>query len=181
MTELEPVSPLPQPAPTDAVRALREAIAKITDDAKVLAEAGDYEGLIRGLEPLQQIIGDLRIVENDVRNFIADTMPERRVTIPGVGTVERRLKITRRNWDSEAILRRLIMQALVDPETGEIPNSPMEAVDKVIVEVKACAPFTGSMAWRTTALRERGFDLDEWCEEHRGGYTVTFSRNKENG
>jgi hypothetical protein len=170
-----------QEAPTTSVMATRLGIAQMVDDAKALAEAGDYEALIRGLEPLQQILGDLRILEHAVKNYIADTMPERKVVVSGVGIVERKAKITRRNWDSEELLRKIVVNALVDQETGEIPSSPVEAVHQVVAEIRACVPFTGSTAWRVGALKERGYDPDEWCEENKDGYSIQFTRDRSNG
>ena len=166
---------------TSPVFATRLGIAQMIDDVKALAEAGDYEALIRGLEPLQQILTDLRLLEFDVKKHIAATMPERIVSVPGVGTVERKMKITRRNWDSDELLRKIVVNALVDKETGEIPSSPIEAVEAVVAEIKACVPFTGSTSWRVGALKERGFDPDEWCEENKDGFSIQFNRDRSNG
>jgi hypothetical protein len=167
------------PGRQEPVVALREAIARMGDSVRLLAEQGDYESLVRGLEPLQQVIGDLRVIEHDAKRFIADTMPDRRVTVEGVGTVERRAKITRKNWDSDELLRKIVAAAVVNPETGEIPNSPMEAADRILQEIRACLPITGSLGWRLGALRERGYDPDEWCQEHRDGYTISLSKVRE--
>lgn len=181
MSEIEKVdAPVPAPSPSP-VFLLRVGIADLIDDAKALAEQGDWESLIRGLGPLQQVLGDLRLLESDVKGYIADTMPERIVSVQGVGTVEKLKKTTRRNWDSEELLRKLVVSAIVDEETGEIPSSPLEAVERVVDEIRACVPFTGSTGWRVGALRERGFDPDEWCEENQDGYSIKFTRNKENG
>ena len=173
---VEKVAGLPEQQ--QPVLALREAIARMSDSVRALAEQGDYEALVRGLEPLQQVIGDLRIIENEAKRAIADTMPDRKVTVEGVGTVERRLKVTRKNWDSDELLRKIVAAAVVDPTTGEIPSSPIEAADRILQEIRACLPITGSLGWRLTALRERGYDPDEWCEEHRDGYTISLSRSK---
>jgi hypothetical protein len=108
-------------------------------------------------------------------------MPERKVVVSGVGIVERKAKITRRNWDSEELLRKIVVNALVDQETGEIPSSPVEAVHQVVAEIRACVPFTGSTAWRVGALKERGYDPDEWCEENKDGYSIQFTRDRSNG
>jgi len=179
--ELQVLSGQIEVSSNSPMHSLRVAIADMVADARSLAESEDWESLIRGLEPLQQILSDLRILENDVKNYIAETMPERRVSVEGVGTVERKAKITRRNWDSDELLRKIVMGALLDPDTGEIPSSPLEAVDRVMGEVKACVPFTGSTGWRVGALKDRGIDPDEWCEENRDGYSIQFTRDKKNG
>jgi hypothetical protein len=180
MSELEKVEHLPESVESP-VFLLRVAIGDMYEQAASLAEQDDWESLIRGLGPLQQILGDLRLLESRVKTYIADTMPERRVTVEGVGTVEKLKKVTRRNWDSDELLRKIVSRAIVDEETGEIPSSPLEAVDMVVNEIRACVPFTGSTGWRVGALRDRGFDPDEWCEENPDGYSIKFIRNKENG
>lgn len=162
---------------TNAIEATRVAINDMALHAKELAESGDYVALISGLLPLQQIMGDLRILESEVKRYIVDTMPDKMVTVEGVGTVERLAKITRRNWDSEELLRLIVRDALVDQETGEIPSSPMEAVDRVMTEIKAVVPFTGSTSWRVGELKKRGIDPDEWCEENRDGYSLKFTKS----
>jgi hypothetical protein len=179
MTDTTPaVIGTPATPNTDVLRQVREGITGLSDAAKELAEAGDWESLIKGLAPLQDILSDLRLLESEVKRHIADTMPEFRVSVEGVGTVERRKSITRRNWDSHELLRKVVMQALVDPVTGEIPNSAIEAVDQVMQSVQACLPITKSTGWRVNALRDRGFDPDEWCEQNLNGYTIQFNRRK---
>lgn len=167
-----------KPVARNPVVELRVAIADMIDDAAALAEQGDWESLIRGLGPLQEVLGDLKLLESSVKQYIAETLPERQVTVQGVGTVEKLKKTTRKNWDSEELLRKIVSNALVNPETGEIPSSPMQAVDDVMTEVKACVPFTGSTSWRVGALKDRGFDPDEWCEQNTEGYTIKFLRTK---
>lgn len=180
-TEMEHVPATPAQPGGSPVQALRVAIGAMMDDVAALVEAGDWEALIRGLEPLQQVLGDLRLIEQQVKRGIADTMPERRVTVEGVGTVERKAKVTRKNWDSDELLRKIIAVAILDRETGELPSSPMIAADLILQELRAVMPITGSLGWRVTALRERGFDPDEWCEEHRDGFTISFARDRSQG
>ena len=179
--ELVQVPTTPERPGASPVEALRVAIGAMVDDVAALVEAGDWETLIRGLEPLQQVLGDLRIVEQQVKRGIADTMPERRVTVEGVGTVERKAKVSRKNWDSDELLRKLIARAILDSETGELPSSPIVAADLILQELRAVMPITGSLGWRVTALRERGIDPDEWCEQTQDGYTIQFSRDRSRG
>jgi hypothetical protein len=172
VTEIEKVNQAVDIQESDVVLAIRVAIAGMMDQIDQLAETGDWESLVRGLAPLRDVIGDLRIIQTKATNAIIDTMPERMVTVEGVGTVERLKKTTRKNWDSEELLRFVVRHALVDEETGEIPSSPMEAVDKVIREVRAVVPFTGSTGWRVGELKKRGIDPDEWCEQNTDGYSL---------
>lgn len=177
--ELEPMPvTVPEVSP---VAALRVAIGGMMDEVSALVEAGDWEALIRGLEPLQQVLGDLRLIEQQAKRGIADTMPERKVTVEGVGTVERKAKITRKGWDSDELLRKIIAGAILDEETGELPESPMVAADLILQELRAVLPITGSLGWRVGALRDRGIDPDEWCTEDRDGYTISFMRDRSQG
>lgn len=179
--QVEHVPAAPErPGPSPVV-ALREAIGAMVDDVTALVEAGDWEALVRGLEPLQQVLGDLRLVEQQAKRGIAATMPDRRVTVDGVGTVERKARITRKNWDSDELLRKIIAGAILDEATGEVPSSPVVAADLILQELRAVMPITGSLGWRVTALRERGYDPDEWCEEDRDGFTISFTRDRSRG
>lgn len=153
-------------------------IDAMSESVKELAEAGDWESLARGLAPLQDVLRQMRFLETQVKTSLAEILPERLVTIENVGTVERFRKTTRKNWDSEELLRSIVHIALVDEETGEIPSSPIEAVERVLNEIRACVPFTGSTAWRVGALKERGFDPDEWCDQNVDGYSLKFTRNE---
>lgn len=179
MPEIEPFesSDVANRGSQDGIAELRYALMLMSERADALAEAGDWEALITGLAPIQAVLGDLRQLEREVKAHIVDTMPERQVTVEGVGTVERVKKVTRRNWDSAELLRFIVNGALVDSETGEIPSSPVEAVERVMAEIYACAPFTGSTGWRVGALKERGIVVDEWCEENLEDYTLKFIRN----
>lgn len=175
MTEIEKVNQQIEVKNSDAIYALREAIAGMLDQVSDLVEAGDWESLLRGLGPLQKIIGDLKIIQDAAKTGIMETMPERMVSVAGVGTVERLRKTTRKNWDSEELLRFIVRHALIDEETGEIPSSPIEAVDQVISEIKAVIPFTGSTSWRVGELKKRGIDPDEWCEQNVDGYSLKIT------
>jgi len=179
VTELQPFekNEVAETGEPDGIAQLRYALMLMSERADALAAAGDWEALITGLAPIQAVLGDLRQLEREVKNHIVETMPERQVSVEGVGTVERVKKITRRNWESADLLRFIVQGALVDSETGEIPSSPVEAVERVLVEIYACAPFTGSTAWRVGALKERGIVVDEWCEENLEDYTLKFIRN----
>lgn len=173
MSEME-VSRVDNPASFDSFRA---GIMSMMASAQEMAEAGDWESLIAGLAPLQSILSDMRFLENQVKQHILETMPDKRVSVQNVGTAERVKRVSRKNWDSDALLRNIVLEALVDQETGEIPSSPVEAVDQVIAEVRACVPFTGSTAWRVGALKERGYDPDEWCDQNLEDYSLKFTRS----
>lgn len=83
----------------------------------------------------------------------------------------RNVSKARRAWDTDDLRRRvmdsLLQRVTVDPETGEKITETIEEtpVDKILHVWNLGAP-------RTTALRARGIDPDEYCEA--GEVTVTF-------
>ena len=85
--------------------------------------------------------------------------------VPGIGRVEAHNVPGSVKWDSEAILNRLVAQALderkVDEETGAFERSAL-ALHRVLLE--ATPILTASFGWRRTALKARGFQLDEFSE-----------------
>ena len=164
------------------VAALSAQVEQIREGIEELAEAGDWEALVRGVVPLAAIMKQLRELEAFAKQRTAETMPEKRLTVEGVGTVERRAATQRRKWDSEELLRKILVQALVDTETGEIKaDTPMEAADVVMHEVLECLPVTPSVGWRVTALKARGFDADEWCETTYGAPTIQITTSNREG
>lgn len=91
-------------------------------------------------------------------------MGEYRVVVPGHGQVERHRKTTRRNWRSDDLLRMVLDTRRVDRDTGEIESD--------VEKIKHVYPLAGYNA-RLTALRERGIDVDDFCEvETRGGWKL---------
>ena len=100
--------------------------------------------------------------------------PDKLLELPGLPVMERRRGSTRKQWDSDAVLSRVVRHSL-DPEgTGEYPTDPLEAVDRVVTGIKAAAPITPSMGWRVTALRSfmENDELDEYCSTEPGPVRV---------
>lgn len=168
-----PAQQAPAVRPTDAVAGLREAIMAADAERAVLAERGDVDALAFGLVGLRALRADLAELARAVEDDVARLMPAKTVTVDGVGTLERRRSNVRRQWESEALARVVVLRALVDPETGEMPSSPMEAAERAVAALMACAPFTASMGWRVTALRDHGIDVDQYHESTPGRTTVT--------
>lgn len=164
---------------TTTLSALVHNVETMRDRVTALADSGDYEELIRGLVPLQALLRELRDLDTYAKEKTAEVLPERVVTVEGVGTVQRRAGSMRRKWDSEELLRRLVFQTLADPDTGELrARDALGAVDEVYRLVLDVMPVTPSMGWRTTALKARGFDPDEWCEATQGKPTVQVTTSQ---
>jgi len=164
------------------VAELAAKVADIREQVMALAEAGDWEGLVRGLVPMQQMLRELRDLESLVKQATAECLPSKRVTVEGVGTVERRAATQRKRWDSDELLRRLVFASLVDENTGEmVATDALDAAERVHAVVSDVLPITGSLGWRVGALRERGVDPDEWCEVSFGAPTVQVTVSDQGG
>lgn len=76
----------------------------------------------------------------------------------------------RKRWDSERLLSHLVGMAQVDADGVKAdPETSRRRLVELLAEV---LPLTGSLAWRVTALRDRGVDPDEWCDKEKGRPTV---------
>lgn len=167
-----------QPTPTGALAAIRVALAHLEDQAAEIAETGDYELLARGYAELTLLKKDLTSVLGIISDLIVDTVPvqvsargkEYRdpFSIEGVGTFEVVRRAPTHKWDSDDLLHKIVRDNIVDRETGEVPDdATLAAVGRVVDAITEAAPFTPSMGWRVTALREQGIDVDDYCETKR--------------
>lgn len=156
--------------PADALLALRQAVAAADEHRSELAEAGDWAALIEGLASLKPLLADLRTLANAIEDDAARLMPSKREELPGIGVVERKKGTDRKAWQSEDLLRELVLSVSTADENGEKHTDPDELLDRL----KAAVPFTGSLGWRVTALRAMGLDPDEWCETKPGRVSLQF-------
>lgn len=161
----------------DIVEGWRTYCEALAVQADELAASGDTESLAFGLDrvrELRRVLGDL---ERAVEAHVAALMDGKTETVDGLGTLERRKGTDRKQWQSEDLLRRLVRDA-VDPEhTGELPSAG-EVLEAVVSTVTDCAPFTGSLGWRVTALKARGVDPDEWCATSPGATRVQIHKGE---
>lgn len=181
--EVEPA----RPTPTGALMALRQALALLEDEAKDIALTGDYETLARGYAELSALKKDLNTVLGTIADLIVDTIPvqvsekgkEYRdpVHIDEVGTFEVVRRSPTRRWESDELLRKLVRDNIVDRSTGEMPDEDtLAAIERVVGAIAAAAPFTPSMGWRVTVLKEQGVDIDDYCSTNRPeGLTLKFT------
>jgi hypothetical protein len=111
---------------------------------------------------LEETNGHLATIRQVLVEQLALAMSEKRVTVMGVGTFERRRSANRTTWDKD-LYRAVLDTRLVNPATGEVlDETPLE---KVLHVWNLGAP-------RVTALRARGIDPDEWCEVEYGRLTI---------
>ena len=169
MTDIVPVSNSLELQSQDG---LRNAIMQADTGRAGLALAGDYTQLLKGLLYLKDIKADLDTLIRACEDDITTLMPEKKMFIDDVGTVERRTSSTRK-WQSDDLLRH-ITRSTLDPEgTGEVS---INNVVMLIDTLKAVLPFTASLGWRVTALKELGIDVTEYSEATYGRQTVQITK-----
>lgn len=169
MTDIVPVSNSLELQSQDG---LRNAIMQADTGRAGLALAGDYTQLLKGLLYLKDIKADLDTLIRACEDDITTLMPEKKMFIDDVGTVERRTSSTRK-WQSDDLLRHITRSTLDPQGTGEVSiNNVVTLIDTL----KAVLPFTASLGWRVTALKELGIDVTEYSEATHGRQTVQITK-----
>jgi hypothetical protein len=143
--------------PDAALDTLLDAVGVLYGDA-LPALAGDATALAQGSARVQTLVRHLRALEAEANGMLLDAMGDAHdIDVEGVGRVERYTPKDRPRWDSDGVLAALLRVALVDPETGELPSSPVEAAERIMAVLGECAPIrTPSFGWRKTALKAHG-------------------------
>jgi hypothetical protein len=134
--------------------------------AKAVAEQdypGDLGEALVVWNELADSIRRLTAARDDAGNDLAEELPEKRMTVMGVGTFEVHRKADRKSWDKDDLLRVVLDSRVVDAETGEVRDET--PLDKVLDVWNLPAP-------RTTALKARGIDADEFCVVQYGKLTL---------
>lgn len=166
------VQPVDMP---DLLEDWRTTIEYLDECRAALAEAGDTPRLAFGLDRVRELRRALADLERDIEGSVAELMDSKTETVDGLGTLERRRGTDRKAWDSVDLLHRIVRQA-VDPEgTGELRADP-QVLEDILDAIEACVPITGSLGWRVTALKARGFDPDEYCESKPGRTSVQIHK-----
>ena len=158
-----PATSLPRVRERHALTALEEALDAWAFQADQLAEQGDVAALGAGLGRLRGFRRAVADLERHIEDHAARLMDTDRLEADGLVLERRPASKSRSDWQSEELLRKLAGgDTLINPETGE----------NVFPVLLACVPFTKSLQWRVTALKQRGFQVDEWCKEKPGRATV---------
>lgn len=162
----------PRPAPASratGIKALHAALAVLADEADTLAAAKDLDTLADGLARIREFRKAVSDLERHIEDYVAELMDQEQMIIGDDElTLERRRGKTRKQWRSDELLRHLVGDRLVDPRSGEL------VFDKLV----ACLPLTGSLGWRTRALREHGVDPSDWCDEEPARTTVSVKARR---
>lgn len=141
---------------------IEDAVNDAHNIVTTMDPVGELDAAIGLWQRWCQVAQDINAIRDAWANAIGEAMPEKRYTAPGV-TVERHKKATRRNWQSDDLLRVVLDTRVVDPETGEAESQ--------LDIIKAVYPLAGYNA-RLGALKARGVDVDEFCTTEWGQFTL---------
>lgn len=135
----------------------------MVDELPVPESSADLDAEIEAWRLVVEARRSLTHVIEDLENVIGRAMEDKRLTAAGV-TVERHRKAKRTQWDNDSLRRIVLDSRIVDTETGEVKDET--PVDKLLHVWNLGPP-------RTTALKARGIDPDEFCTvEHFDRWTL---------
>jgi len=126
----------------DDLKALTAQVESLTDPGDLFA-LSDALYMLRGH---RRAVSDL---ERHIETTVADLMEQDQLNLDDQMTLERRRGSERRQWQSDQIVSALWTQAFAD-ENGVL--DPTRQPERFLASIKACAPFTASLAWRSAAL-----------------------------
>lgn len=153
-------------------RGLHHVLDELDTEAANAIDTADVEELAHLHVALVKARQRLATICTIVEQVLVDVMPDKRLELPGLPVLERRRGTDRKAWQSVDLLDELFRRAVVDTETGEVLDDEAlirQRLHEVLVD---CVPFTGSLGWRVTALRDLGLDPDEWCETKPGRTSI---------
>lgn len=135
---------------------LDRAIQQSTD----LDDRADLLGCLRDSKR------DLSMLESSLESELGEQMGDYHVTVEGLGTLERHRHKTMTAWNTDDLLRAVLDTRMIDGKTGEVLDET--PLDKVLAVWNLPAP-------RTTVLRSRGLQPDEFCTvTDKGGWKVSI-------
>lgn len=142
------------------VQLVLEAVNGLNVDDLIALPTDEALTAWAALEEANRILAGVR---SQVMPRVAENMGEHQRVVDGVGTFVRHVKKDRTAWEKDDLLRAVLDSRLVDEKTGEVADETPLA--KVLHVFNMPAP-------RTTALRARGIDADQFCHTERGGFTI---------
>lgn len=175
---------------------LRRAILSWDDQRQALAADGDYEGLAWGAQGLKALLDDLRQLHEDVRLDIGRIVDDEfakprqvrddgtitgptKVEVPGLGLIQVNGGWTRKGWESERLIRKLLRdvaercpERIVTPEGEVISPDLSQLLEDIYQMLTTCCSLTASHPWRVgqrkgeevTGLLAYGVKDEDWCE-----------------
>lgn len=150
------------------LRVMNDALAEYEADA--LGPDPTIETAALARQAIATLRRTLAVIDDELVAFLVDVLPKDGYEVPGIGRLKAKGSRRAPKWDGESLIKILVAQALderrIDPDTGEVLEREADVVARVLGE---CSSITNpSHSWRTTALRARNIDLDEYMEH--GGW-----------
>jgi hypothetical protein len=149
---------------------LISALGSFQDQCEWMADERDLPNLAQLLDALREVKDRVKAIEGDIVPVAAELMGQQQVQV-GDFKLERFGGKDRKAWQSGSIWSELVRRSRFDRETGA-ELSDVDARQRLIEMAFACVPFTGSLGWRTRALRSFGIDPDEYCESTPAPFRV---------
>ncbi len=174
----------PNPTNDEQAAALNAAIALSTETTQIVARhynsaaRGDFNNVTKRqgqhllAETLEAIAG-LEVVRDILIDMVAPLMSSQLEVVDGIGAFQRDRKFST-SWDNDGVrslLRKNILAAAVDPETGEVDRGAVETVDRTLEMVMSLYSLSSPKVGGLTAL---GADVDEYRTRSAIGYKVKF-------
>lgn len=129
----------------------------------------DFDGLAHLYLDLDEAGRIVSTLKREAATRLGDLMPSKTASVSGA-TFERSRSAKRTAWQKEDLLRAVLDSRYVSQQTGEVRDESQ--LDKVLDVFPLGTP-------RVTALRARGFDPDEWCDEAwNEGWTIQIWKGK---
>lgn len=166
------MSVTPERSATEAFADIEHLARTTLPDLAVLV-APDVDGLAQLLVAVRRAQAQLRWAEETLEDELVKAMPGKDAEVPGVGMITLRTGTSRKAWDKDGLVDRLVAKIgdepafFVDEETGEF-LTPSETARQVIAGfMRAATP-----SWKVTGLREFRIDPDEFCETTWGRKSI---------
>jgi hypothetical protein len=173
MTQLEPIKLELDNKSVEAILQAFDKVLLLADQRRgELADANDWQNLAYGLDAFRAFKANLDTLIRAIEDNVAETMPGKKQAVDGLGLLEKR-SATSRRWDSEGLLQYMVRDVLDPDRTGEVNYDRMW---DLIEALKKALPFTASLGWRVTALKELGMPVDNFCETTYGRQTITIAK-----
>lgn len=152
------------------------SLESLTTDLRLMHETvgSAFDALVELEESDVQVLAELRVLADEVNrswflvrealdNRLGDAMGGFETVVEGVGQIKRHKKKSRTRWQTEDLVL-AVKDSLRVTEDGEIV--PETELEKVLAVWNLGAP-------RTTVLKARGIDAEQFCEvEVKGGWQV---------
>lgn len=166
----------------EAILDTGEAVDRLAGTVEALTgydEPADLTEVVKALVHLRAVLYHLQDTRATLAEYAYHLMPSPQVVIPGIGKVERQGGWTRKAWEHEALLAKVVEWARNDrafyaqDHDGELPpETEGQTVVRLLQE------HAGIGYWKVGATRERGVDVDEYCKREKARKGISLPREE---